>query len=137
MVEEGWVQPLSEDGGDGLIYTFSEGAGIRLRSGLAADDPVRLYGLKDVKRNTTFKTATTDGKIAVAIDGLTPKTREKLAVLTVNNHDKAVELCDKLVFVNDGVEGVGAEFSVRDNGDGTSTVEVQCVSTLGLMLIFR
>lgn len=137
MVEEGWVQPLSEVGGDGLIYTFSEGAGIRLRSGLAADDPVHLYGLKDVKRSVTFKTATTDGKIAVAIDGLTPKTREKLAVLTVNNHDKAVELKDKLVFANDGVEGVGATFSVRDNEDGSSTVEVQCVSTLGLMLIFR
>lgn len=137
MVEEGWVQPLSEDGGDGLIYTFSEGAGIRLRSGLAADDPVRLYGLKDVKRSVTFKTATTDGKIAVAIDGLTRKTREKLAVLTVNNHDKAGELRDKLVFVNDGVEGVGAKFSVRDNEDGTSTVEAQCVSTLGLMLLVR
>ena len=49
---------MATNGCDGLAVTFGDGAGFRLNCGRAADDPVKQYGLYDVKWATPFKTKT-------------------------------------------------------------------------------
>jgi len=135
-VEAGWVCPLSESGADGLIFKFSDGAGIRLRCGLDESDPIRVYGLKNIKRATPFVTVTDGAKIPVAFDGVTPTTKEKLAVVTVADHATAAALKDRFVGMVGGVADSSVTFEVRDNQDGSATV-VSKVGNKGLIITIR
>ena len=138
VIAEGWLKPLATNGCDGLAVTFGDGAGFRLNRGLAADDPVKQYGLYDVKWATPFSTKTANAPISVAYDGAAENGIEEIAVATVADHATAVALKDRLVYVRtDNVQkGVAVEFSVRDNADGTATV-CSTLSRKGLTLVFR
>lgn len=136
-VAEGWVKPLAQESCDGLAITFGAGAGIRLTCGLAADDPVRTYGIYDVKWATPIATTSANATIPVAFDGERPVRDEAVGVVTVRDRATADALIGRFTWTKtDNMNGTRVTFAVRDNDDGTATV-VATVERTGLMLILR
>lgn len=136
-VAEGWVKPLAKESCDGLAFTFGDGAGIRLTCGLEADDPVKTYGIYDVRWATPIATASANATIPVAFDGPRPERDEAVGVVTVRDRATADALVGRFTWAKtENLKGTRVTFAVRDNADGTATV-VATVERTGLLLILK
>ena len=116
-----------------LAFTFGDGAGIRLTCGIAADDPVKTYGIYDVKWATPIATTSANATIPVAFDGERPERDEAVGVVTVRDRATADALVGRFAWSKtENLKGSRVTFAVRDNDDDTATV-VATVERQGLI----
>lgn len=129
-IQDGAVKVSATNALDGVRIEMSGGA-------LAFDiepasEVVRNYGVVNVKAAVPVAPTGLTTRIPVRIDGWNEDMKSaRIALFTVSNA-YADEICGK-ISVSRPAHGISAKLSIRDNDDGTSTIEAE-VGPCGLII---